>query len=142
MNSQEKATHIDEVLHDAISFSDDQMSPQMNDTIRENVLAYLKDANLVVEEDWQDISEAPKEDPGLPGWPDPIIMGFAPDEVGDTLPSREGHWRGPYKGIPACWVTSIDPDVPYVPPQPTHFKPLPTIPEKDSPCPKEPETEE
>lgn len=91
----------------------------------DDIIAGLKLAQAPQQE-WRPISEAPKKDEI--DFPIPIILGFAPDEVGEALKSSEGYWRDEWNGIPACWVTSIDPDVPHVPPQPTDWMPLPAPP--------------
>ena len=80
---------------------------------------------------WQLIETATKE-PCKLGFTPKIILGFAPDEDGDTLPSCEGHWRIPKEyelhRWDIGWVSSVDPDVPKAYLQPTHWKPLPAHP--------------
>ena len=75
---------------------------------------------------WQPIETAPRE-PDEQDLTLTILLGFAPDEEGHTLATREGWWR--QTGNPG-WVTSIDPNVarPYI--QPTHWMPLPTPPKE------------
>ena len=84
---------------------------------------------------WRPIETAPKEprDFGIV-LGEPIILGFAPDEEGYTLPSREGYWRPALprgengRSYSAGWVSPRDPHVepPYL--QPTHWRPLPAAP--------------
>ena len=78
---------------------------------------------------WRPIETAPKDEDDIMGVTPHIILGFAPDEENYTLPSVEGYWRSkPYKKAPPCFVSCMDPDVPYKPPQPTHWKPMPSHP--------------
>lgn len=77
---------------------------------------------------WQPIETAPKE-PDECGLTPVIILGFAPDEEDWTLESCEGRWSSdPWRDRPPCFVSSIDPDNPLEPPQPTHWMPLPDPP--------------
>jgi len=71
---------------------------------------------------WQDIATAPKE-LDLSGLTQNIILGFAADEEGYTLPSREGCWSSTLNR----WVSSIDPTWKGSS-QPTHWMPLPAAP--------------
>ena len=76
--------------------------------------------NIVVE--WKPIGTAPKE-PDETGLPPYILLGFAPDEDGYSLPVHEGFWNASLNR----WVVSIDPDWGGHG-QPTHWKPLPNGP--------------
>ena len=89
---------------------------------------------------WHLISSAPKEPREHIGLGPPIILGFAPDKLGETMPSREGHWRpklgpGPNgRTYSAGWVSTLDPHREPLGPQPTHWMPLPPEPTKSG-CP-------
>lgn len=81
---------------------------------------------------WQPIDTAPKE-PDSTGLTPKIILGFAPDEENWTLESCEGHWSPePWKERGPCFVSSVDPDDPQEPAQPTHWMPLPDPPKEQT----------
>lgn len=82
--------------------------------------------------EWQLIATADEmKTPDTLGLTPNVILGFAPDETGETLPSGQGHWS-PKKWMDRepCWVSSLDGDVPFVPAQPTHWMPLPKPPKE------------
>lgn len=109
MNTQEKPQDIQSALERAIMESDGL--PSLTEKAA-GVLARLKEAGLVIEQNWQDISEAPKEGELVRIWSQgktPITAYFSQVGLG---------WR------------SVPGDKRY---KPTHFKHLPAIPEKDSP---------
>lgn len=67
---------------------------------------------------WQPIRTAPKIENC-----ESILLGFAQDEEGYALPSREGFWNSRLNR----WVSALDPeDINSV--QPTHWQPLPESP--------------
>jgi hypothetical protein len=85
--------------------------------------------------EWQPIETAPKMP--LESWSalgPSIILGFAPDATGYTLPTREGHWRPALpagangRTYSAGWVSTLDPHVEPPLSQPTHWMPLPEHP--------------
>jgi hypothetical protein len=67
---------------------------------------------------WQPIESAPKSGQVR------IILGFAADEEGYTLPSREGYWNATLRR----WVSTLDPSWAQSP-IPTHWMPLPDPPD-------------
>ena len=85
--------------------------------------------------EWRPIETAPKNPEGdFSKLGQPIILGFAKDEEGYDLSSREGYWRpalGPGengRSYAAGWVSTLDPHVPQPYLQPTHWMPLPEPP--------------
>ncbi|MCC6970454.1 MAG: DUF551 domain-containing protein [Phycisphaerales bacterium] len=75
-------------------------------------------------EGWQPIETAPMG-PDEDGCAVLILLGFAPDETGYALNTREGHWNSTLQR----WSSTLDPDWTSSP-QPTHWMPLPPAPLK------------
>lgn len=71
---------------------------------------------------WQPIEFAPKT-PDSSGVTPYILLGFAPDEEGYSLPSHEGFWHIQLQK----WVISMDPHWGGHG-QPTHWQHLPGVP--------------
>ncbi len=84
-------------------------------------------ADLRRQGEWQPIASAPK-DADKHGLSERIILGFAPDETGYTLPSCEGYWRQRSAIHEAGWVSTLDALVPSVYLKPTQWRPLPDPP--------------
>ena len=72
---------------------------------------------------WQPIETASKEPDKATGLSQHVILGFAADEDGYTLSSREGFWN---KALNR-WSSSLDPGWTDSP-QPTHWMPFPDPP--------------
>ncbi len=71
---------------------------------------------------WQPIETAPKMQ-GVDGLTQRVLLGFAADEEGYALPSREGAWSM----VLHRWTSTLDP-MWAESPLPTHWMPLPPPP--------------
>jgi len=93
------------------------------------IRSYVNGLRTALGGGWRPIAEYDKT-PDSIGLTETVILGFAPDETGETLPSTAGYWRqAAWKGCAPCFVSCIDPDTPHEPAQPTHFMPLPLPPQ-------------
>lgn len=91
-------------------------------TLTECVDEVVRLRDLLAAHEWQPIDTAPKTR-DRSGLSHMIILGFAADEEGYTLPSREGFWNHEL----GRWVSTLDPAYSQSA-HPTHWKPLPDPP--------------